>query len=68
MTRRIGTPSENGLRSRSMARARIAPWLLAAALAVVWLLIGPATPDLAAAVYRAGLFQREGFTLFNANW
>ena len=68
MTRGTGTPGENGLRSRSMARARIAPWLLAAALAVVWLLIGPATPDLAAAVYRAGLFQREGFTLFNANW
>lgn len=51
-----------------MARARIAPWLLAAALALAWLALGPATPDLAAAVYRAGLFQREGFTLFNANW
>jgi hypothetical protein len=51
-----------------MAPARIAPWLLAAGLAVAWLAFGPATPDLAAAVYRAGLFQREGFTLFNANW
>jgi hypothetical protein len=51
-----------------MARARTAPWLLAAALALAWLAFGPATPDLAAAVYRAGLFQREGFTLFNANW
>lgn len=51
-----------------MAVARIAPWLLAAGLAAAWLAFGPATPDLAAAVYRAGLFQREGFTLFNANW
>jgi hypothetical protein len=68
MTRPACMSDENGLRSRAMARARIAPWLLAAALAVVWLLVGPATPDLAAAVYRTGLFQREGFTLFNANW
>jgi hypothetical protein len=51
-----------------MALARPAPWLLAAALALAWLALGPATPDLAAAVYRTGLFQREGFTLFNANW
>jgi hypothetical protein len=51
-----------------MAHARTAPWLLAAGLALAWLAVGPATPDLAAAVYRAGLFQREGFTLFNANW
>jgi hypothetical protein len=51
-----------------MARARTAPWLLSAALALAWLAFGPATPDLAAAVYRAGVFQREGFTVFNANW
>ena len=51
-----------------MARASTTPWLVAAALAVAWLLFAPATPDLAAAVYRAGLFEREGFTLFNANW
>jgi len=52
----------------AVAIARIAPLLVAAGLALVWLAFGPATPDLAAAVYRAGLFQREGFTLFNANW
>jgi len=51
-----------------MARARTAPWLVSAALALAWLVLGPATPDLAAAVYRTGLFEREGFTLFNANW
>ena len=51
-----------------MAAVRSAPWLLAAALALAWLAFGPPTPDLAAQVYRAGLFHREGFTLFNANW
>jgi hypothetical protein len=51
-----------------MVRARPAPWLIATALALAWLAFAPATPDLAAAVYRAGVFKREGFTLFNANW
>ena len=51
-----------------MAAVRSAPWLLAAVLALAWLAFGPPTPDLAAQVYRAGLFHREGFTLFNANW
>ncbi|MEA2243873.1 MAG: hypothetical protein QOD24_3429 [Solirubrobacteraceae bacterium] len=68
MTARKHSRNRDALPSRAMAHARTAPWLLAAVLAVAWLLIGPATPDLAAAVYRAGLFQREGFTLFNANW
>ena len=47
---------------------RVAPWLLATALALAWFAFAPPTPDLAAQVYRAGLFDREGFTLFNANW
>jgi hypothetical protein len=44
-----------------MAAARISPWLLAAVLALAWLAVGPDTPDLAAQVYRAGLFEREVF-------
>jgi len=51
-----------------MVAARAATWLPAVALALAWLAFAPATPDLAAAVYRAGVFQREGFTLFNVNW
>ncbi|MEA2183301.1 MAG: hypothetical protein QOF69_2486 [Solirubrobacteraceae bacterium] len=51
-----------------MAGVRTAPWLIAATLALAWLVFAPATPDLAAQVYRAGLFSQEGFTLFNANW
>jgi hypothetical protein len=51
-----------------MAAVRPAPWLIAAALALAWLTFAPPTPDLAAQVYRAWLFQSHGFTLFNANW
>lgn len=53
---------------RLAGAAPAAPWLLAAALALGWLAFAPPTPDLAAQAYRAGLFDREGFTLFNANW
>ena len=45
-----------------------APAALSALLASLWLLFGPATPDLAAQVYRTGLFEQHGFTLFNAQW
>src|SRR4051794_24110244 len=41
---------------------------LTALLAVVWLALAPRTPDLAAAVYRTGLFAREGFQLYDAAW
>jgi hypothetical protein len=51
-----------------MTRARIAPPLVAAALALAWLAFGPPTPDLAAQVYRTGLFQREGWTIFDLSW
>ena len=53
---------------RSVSAQRLAPWLLAAALALAWLALAPATPDLAAQVYRAGLFEREGYTLYDLYW
>lgn len=46
----------------------LGPAATAAAAALVWLLFAPATPDLAAQVYRTGLFEEHGFTLFNAQW
>lgn len=50
-------------------RAHVAlPFALAASLAALWLAIGPPTPDLAAQVYRTGLFAREGFTVWNGFW
>lgn len=48
-------------------RARLS--LLASALAVVaWTVLQPPTADLAAQVYRAGLFQRAGWVLWDNNW
>ena len=34
----------------------------------LWLIADPHTPDLAAQVYRAGLFQRVGFVLWDEHW
>jgi len=41
---------------------------VAAALAAVWLLIDPRTPDLAAQVYRVELFRHEGFAVWDLHW
>jgi hypothetical protein len=40
----------------------------AAALVLLWLLVDPRTPDLAAQVYRAGLFERLGFAVWDEHW
>jgi hypothetical protein len=37
-------------------------------LVVVWLLADPHTPDLAAQVYRAGLFDHSGFAVWDEHW
>jgi hypothetical protein len=42
--------------------------LLAAGIASIWLAVAPATPDLAAQVYRVHLFANHGFALYDANW
>ena len=55
-------PIINGLRSRAT------PQPLAVALVVVWLLVDPRTPDLAAQVYRAGLFDHLGFAVWDEHW
>ncbi|MGH2902706.1 MAG: hypothetical protein ACRDK7_03840, partial [Solirubrobacteraceae bacterium] len=38
------------------------------ALVGVWLLVDPRTPDLAAQVYRSGLFERVGFAVWDEHW
>jgi hypothetical protein len=48
--------------------SRLAPVLAAAAIAVVYLIVKPRTVDLAAHVFRAELFDREGFTIWNGAW
>jgi len=45
-----------------------APVLAAAVGAAAYLALDPPSADLAAQAFRAGLFEREGFTLFNTAW
>jgi hypothetical protein len=49
------------------ARSGLAP-LLAAALLAIWWVAAPRTPDLAAQVYRVGLFDHVGFAVWDARW
>jgi hypothetical protein len=51
-------------------RAAPAPpaWTLTAALGVVYLILAPQSPDLAAASYRSNLFSTAGFTLWDNSW
>lgn len=51
----------------AMAR-RPPPWTLALALAAVVLWLNPRTADLAAQTYRAGLWERVGFTVWDNGW
>jgi hypothetical protein len=43
-------------------------WLLTAALGLLYVLLAPASSDLAAAGYRSDLFSRIGFTLWDNGW
>lgn len=47
---------------------RLAPTLIAAALATVYVVLKPRTPDLAAHIFRSELFGREGFAIWNGQW
>ncbi len=60
-----------GDRSRLTGRRAItltAPTLVAAALALAYVLISPPSLDLAAALFRARLFEREGWGVWNNLW
>jgi hypothetical protein len=43
-------------------------WTITAALAVVYLILAPSSPDLAAASYRSYLFAQHGFALWDNSW
>jgi hypothetical protein len=69
------TPADAGMTAApagspaTAGTARIPPaWLVAAVLAVVYLIIAPQSPDLAAASYRSSLFSSAGFTLWDNSW
>ena len=63
----VEAPPEPSL-PRRLDGWRIAPTLIAAALAVVYLIVKPRSPDLAAHIFRSELFGREGFTIWNGQW
>jgi hypothetical protein len=56
------------VRLSQVDRWRLAPVLAAAAVAALYLILDLRTGDLAAHLYRADLFGREGFTIWNGNW
>ncbi len=60
-----GTPPA----SDAAGTARLPPaWTITAALGVVYLILAPQGPDLAAASYRSSLFSTAGFTLWDNSW
>ncbi|HEY3959919.1 MAG TPA: hypothetical protein VGL68_05350 [Solirubrobacteraceae bacterium] len=72
VVRSAGVPGSGGVAHRTpddlpTAGRPLAP-LLAAALLAIWLLVEPRTPDLAAQVYRVGLFDHSGFAIWDARW
>jgi hypothetical protein len=56
------------VRLSELDRWRLAPVLAAALIAALYLILDLRTGDLAAHLYRADLFAREGFTIWNGNW
>ena len=56
-----------GGRVGALLRAEM-PAVIAALLALTWLLTHLRTPDLAAQLYRANLFDREGLGVWDNNW
>ena len=56
------------MRVSELDRWRLAPVLAAAAIAALYLILDLRTGDLAAHLYRADLFAREGFSIWNGNW
>jgi hypothetical protein len=72
VVRSAGVPGSGGVAHRTpddlpTARLPFAP-LLAAALLAIWLIVEPRTPDLAAQVYRLGLFDHGGFAVWDEHW
>src|SRR5689334_2382093 len=51
-----------------MGLPRLLVWAGAVALSFAWLLAGPATPDLAAQVFRAHFFSAHGCALYDPQW
>lgn len=48
--------------------ARIPAWAITAGFGLLYVILAPASTDLAAAAYRSDLFARAGFTLWDNSW
>jgi hypothetical protein len=56
------------LRNTRLPIAPLAGLPVAAVLLALWLIVDPRTPDLAAQVYREGLFHHLGFAVWDEHW
>ena len=63
----VDLPTER-LRAAPVLRQPIALVMLTAMLIALWLAVDPRTPDLAAQVYRVGLFRELGFAVWDEHW
>lgn len=64
---REAAPGREGARTAATWLADHA-WVVTALLCAGWIAAGWRTPDLAGQAFRADLFEREGFTLWNNAW
>ena len=62
------TTTSSALPALSLRAWRLAPVLAAALAGTVYLMLAPKTGDLPAHVFRAKLFGRAPFTVWNGNW
>ncbi|HEX3874705.1 MAG TPA: hypothetical protein VHW26_11205 [Solirubrobacteraceae bacterium] len=63
-----GRPDVRASVSRVFGRSDVQASLVAGIGSLIWLIAGVRTPDLAAQSYRVGLFEREGFAIWDNNW
>jgi hypothetical protein len=64
----VGTAVLSARRRLSVSPWTIAPSAVALAFGVLYLVLEPRPGDLAVHVFRAELFGREGFTIWNGHW
>jgi len=66
--RGLARPAGVDLRSGRVRAGRLLALPVAGVLLALWLIADPHTPDLAAQVYRVGLFEHLGFAVWDEHW
>ena len=67
-SRGITRPAGVGARSGRVRAEGLLALPVAGLLLALWLIVDPRTPDLAAQVYRVGLFEHLGFSVWDEHW